>query len=490
MAAAGPNLEHVADTLSATSFRRLLRASGKVSYPHINAVGGALFGTHANPIMSAANNAVELTHPDDRAAYVEAYARSATELSPLNHTRRVKSPLGEYMWARVISWPNRQPNGNIIFDGIAIDVTKERDANLRIRARERFTNAILDNIADSVVTIDQRGLILSINAAAAEMFGYYTDELRGHKVDILMPEPDRGAHDGYLRSYLTTGEGKILGIGPRGVIALRKDGTTFPIELTVGATEFGGEQVYIGTMRDITTRTEIDSVLRASEDRLLRILNSLPAMVSYVDADLRYQYTNDTYLEWHGLQSENLVGKLIVDVVGIDAYNTAKPRFDEALAGKNITFEASIPYSTAGRRNVMVSYSPDLEADGRIAGYYSLVIDLTERKLAEDQLRQSQKLEAVGQLTGGIAHDFNNLLAVIMGNTDLAKDLVQDGDPIEDYLDETMKATRCGADLTQRLLAFSRKQTLRPQVYCIPIMRQLSAEVFMRLDRMVSSDFP
>lgn len=202
-------------------------------------------------------------------------------------------------------------------------------------AKGRF-RSLMDNCVDALIIIDEDGTILDFNPAAERIFQYPAAEVLGANVSILMPEPYRSAHDGYLSNYLTTGEAKIIGIG-REVTGLRKDGTTFPMELSVGDMPDGGTRNFVGIIRDIT-----------------------------------------------------------------------------------------------------------------------------ERRTIESQLLQASKMEAIGQLTGGVAHDFNNLLAILTMDLEMLEDLISDDAESAELVTEALDVTRTGADLTQRLLAFSRRQTLVP----------------------------
>jgi PAS domain S-box-containing protein len=134
-----------------------------------------------------------------------------------------------------------------------------------LRESEARLRAVFATAVEGIITIDARGLIDSMNPAAERMFGWPADSLIGRNVSTLMPEPFRAEHDGYLANYLTTGQRRIIGIG-REVFGQRRDGSLFPIDLSVGEFEVGGRRLYTGIIRDITERRRLQAeVLRITE---------------------------------------------------------------------------------------------------------------------------------------------------------------------------------------------------------------------------------
>ena len=143
-----------------------------------------------------------------------------------------------------------------------------RDSGARLRA-------ILDTAVEGIITIDERGIIESCNAAAEKIFGYQADEVIGENVKILMPSPYRQAHDGYLENYAQTGHARIIGIG-REVIGQRKDGTTFPMDLSVSEVRLEDRRLFTGFVRDITERKRLEKeVLEISESERRSVGQSL-----------------------------------------------------------------------------------------------------------------------------------------------------------------------------------------------------------------------
>ncbi|CAA7614100.1 putative Histidine kinase [Candidatus Terasakiella magnetica] len=169
-----------------------------------------------------------------------------------------------YTWANYI--PDIDSYGTVAgFFVLVTDVTPMKEAENHIRDAETRLRTILDNVMDGIITIDSKGIIISINPATVSLFGYSVDEVVGQNIKMLMPEPNRSHHDGYLARYQSTGESRAIGVG-RELEGLAKTGRVFPMELTVTEVELHGDRMFVGLVRDITERR------RAQEEtRLARI---------------------------------------------------------------------------------------------------------------------------------------------------------------------------------------------------------------------------
>jgi len=156
-----------------------------------------------------------------------------------------------------------------------------------LRAREAHLQSILDTVPDAMIVIDERGFMQSFSAAAARLFGYTAGEAIGKNVKILMPNPYRENHDGYLARYMRTGERRIIGIG-RVVVAERKDGSTFPIELAVGEMRSGNQRFFTGFIRDLSERQQTEARLQELQSELVHIsrLTALGEMASTLAHEL------------------------------------------------------------------------------------------------------------------------------------------------------------------------------------------------------------
>ncbi|MET0270810.1 MAG: PAS domain-containing protein [Sphingomonas sp.] len=241
-------------------------------------------------------------------------------------------------------------------------------------------------------------------------------------------------------------------------------------------------------MRDRLAELERSRQALAASERELRIIaDSLPVLIAFVDRNERYRFANDAYRDWFYVAPDEVIGRRIRDIVGEEGYAAREGDIRRALAGESVRLETSLPHRDGRRREAEIRYLPRLAADGTVDGFHIFAIDVTDRKQTEEELaarvaerttaleaemanrtraeaalRQSQKMEAVGQLTGGIAHDFNNMLTGVIGALDIMRRRIASGrtDDLDRFMDAASTSAQRAAGLTARLLAFSRRQSL------------------------------
>ena len=258
-----------------------------------------------------------------------------------------------------------------------------------LRESQERNRAIVQNAVEGIVTINKEGLIDSFNRAAEQMFGYTSGEIIGQNVRQLMPEPFAHEHDGYLSRYLSSGQASIIGTG-REVLGKRKDGSTFPMALSVSEFVLDGKRFFTGIVRDISERKCAEQQLRDSEERLRLMTDSLPVLISYVDAEHRYQFNNASYKDWFGIPKDSLRGRHVRDVIGTEAYESVRAHIEAALRGEATTFEGRLPYQGAGLRSVRIDYIPHRDDQGGVLGFFALVTDLTRRREVEEALQEER----------------------------------------------------------------------------------------------------
>jgi two-component system sensor kinase FixL len=171
--------------------------------------------------------------------------------------------------------------------GVVIDIDHEKRLEDAVRIRERHFRSILDTVPDAMIVIDEHGIMQFFSSAAERQFGYTEPEAIGRNISELMPEPDRSRHDGYLARYLKTGERHIIGIG-RIVTGMRRDGTTFPMHLTIGEMQSGGKPYFTGFVRDLTEQQQTQARLQELQSELVHVsrLTAMGEMASALAHEL------------------------------------------------------------------------------------------------------------------------------------------------------------------------------------------------------------
>ena len=168
--------------------------------------------------------------------------------------------------------------------------------------------AMLRSAVDAIISIDQTGLIESINPATETLFGYSAAELIGQNVKILMPEPYRSQHDGYIRQYRHTGQRRIIGIG-RDVTGRRKDGSTFPMHLSVSEYEIDGKRHFAGIVHDLTAQRQAESESTRQQTLFEAIVNDSPQAILIADQSHKIFLVNPAATSIFGYEPQELIGK-------------------------------------------------------------------------------------------------------------------------------------------------------------------------------------
>ncbi|TVR94324.1 MAG: PAS domain S-box protein [Wenzhouxiangellaceae bacterium] len=485
------------------------------------------------------------------------------------------------VWLHVAAYPTDE--------GLAVyfsDQTERHRARLEAAEQLERTRAVLESASDAIVTLNGNGLIESVNPAAERIFGYRPEELIGQNVSKLMPEDHAGKHDNHVKRYVETGQARILD-RPQKLKARRKDGSEFPIQLTVTEISLAGRQVFTGFVQDITRDEQALEILRTSEERFRAVARAttdvvwdhdllsnqvwwsdgLQAIFGYPpeeaseeldwwlqrihpddrdatrlslvtaiaerrpdwNAKYRFRRSDGSYADvsdsgylivdstgeprrmvgglkdvtesrlaqrklaeqaelldhvrdaiividldhcvsyWnkgaeriYGWNSEEAVGQPVTDLLDPDAelYPAA---FRQVLAKGRLERQWRHRRKDGTEINVRSHWGLVTDSTGEPRSVMSINTDISGQLELEAQLRQAQRLEAIGQLTGGVAHDFNNLLTVILGNSELLSEHLADDADFKTLADLTQAAARRGAELTNRLLAFARRQALEPE---------------------------
>lgn len=231
---------------------------------------------------------VSLLLPMDRERMEEAIKRVAEHGGNVDVSFRISRSQGSGHWIRARGGLVRDDTGAPRhISGIFLDIDEEKQLEDALRTRESHLRSILDTVPDAMIVINGDGIVQLFSTAAERMFGYAEREAIGKNVSELMPMPDRARHDGYLARYLSTGERHIIGIG-RIVTGKRRDGTTFPMHLSIGEMQSGGALYFTGFVRDLTEHQETQARLQELQSELVHIsrLSAMGEMASALAHEL------------------------------------------------------------------------------------------------------------------------------------------------------------------------------------------------------------
>jgi two-component system, cell cycle sensor histidine kinase and response regulator CckA len=353
------------------------------------------------------------------------------------------------------------------FRGVTRNITERKRAGEALRQSEERYRTIIENIQDGYFENDLAGNFTFVNDAECVSLGYTRDELIGmNNRRYTDKETAKKLFQVYNKLYRTGEPVKGLDLE-----VIRKDGTKAFDELSVSLIrDSEGKPVgFRGVSRDITERKRAEEALRRSEERYRTILediqepyfeNDLAGNVTFCNDAMckSLQYTKEELIGMNYRQYEDEKNARRLRELYNGLYRTGKPI--EIL-------DAEVIRKDGTKANYDASVSLVKDSEGKPIGFRGVSRDITERKRAEEeklslqeQLRQSQKMEAIGQLAGGVAHDFNNLLTVIKGYSQLSLLDLKKNDPLRGNIQEIEKATQRATDLTRQLLAFSRRQIL------------------------------
>ena len=314
------------------------------------------------------------------------------------------------------------------FTKVARDMTERKRAEEAVREAAVRLKAIVDTAVDGIITIDDQGVVESMNPAAERIFGHAHDEVVGRPFGLLMPDPDRDEYDGYLESYLRSGEPRIIGT-IRQVHGRRKDGSIFPMELAVSESRLGTRRIFTGIVRDITEyklavaeRTRLLGELEAERALLNTLLDNAPVGFGFFDRDLRYVRLNPALAEFDGLTVEAHLGRALRDVlprVTPEIVDALRRVLDTGAGIVNKEFRSETPRTPGRPRYWLCSFYPVKTPDGTILGAGAVVADIDDRKRMEEALKEADQRK--DQFLAMLAHELRNPLAPISNAVQIMK---------------------------------------------------------------------
>jgi len=399
---------------------------------------------------------------------------------------------GNTIWSEIIATPVKDEDGNITAAlELVIPITDRKRAEEALRESEKKYRTLVTQSPDGIFIVDLQGTFLAVNKSMCERLKYSEEEFLSMKIWDIVPEKYVDLHKKRLADIL---RGEAPNEAAEYVVR-GKDENTHYIEILSNPYFRENEVIgFQGIARDITERKRAEEALSESERRYRLLAENLTDIIWTSDLNLRLTYVSPSVKRIRGYSVEEALTQTLEEILTPASFEVARKVLTEEMEIENverkdlfrvrtIELEENCKSGSTVWTESTITFLRDSE--GRALGILGVTRDISDRKKAEqemivlqEQLLQSQKMEAIGQLAGGIAHDFNNLLTVIQGYSQLSLLDLEERDPLRANIEEIQEAAKKAADLTRHLLAFSRKQILEMRVLDLN-------QVFQRLDKML-----
>ncbi|MCE5249795.1 PAS domain S-box protein [bacterium] len=458
---------------------------------HISSLTTAITGYTPEEFYNNPRLIFEIVHPDDRKKF-----ESIFKLSDSVHKQieiRLNHKNGTVVWIELRYIPVIDDGGNLIgLEGVARDISQRKLTEKILRENEKKLLEIIDGISISLIIIGKNHKITHWNKACEKMTGiaardvigtnkqwkaFYADE-RPIMADLIV---DGGQPDGFSKYY--SGKFNKSSFIEEAYEAddffpdLGKNGKWLFFTAAPLKDAEGNITGAVETLQDITERKLAEIALKEQLIFLQTLMDTIPNPIFYKSVNGLYMGCNKAFKEFMGFDGD-ILGKTVFDIAPRDLALIYNKMDVQLFNNPGIqTYEGDVIHADGTKRNAVFYKATFGKSDGTVMGLVGVIVDITDSKRLETQLRQAQKMESIGTLASGIAHDFNNILAAILGNTELALLSLPDESPVHEELEQVIKSTGRAKDLVTQILTFSRQTNLEKQP--IPIANTIKEALRM-----------
>ena len=344
-------------------------------------------------------------------------------------------------------------------------------------SEEKYRN-LINTANDAIMVIDaETRVVLEANRKASDMLGIPEAQLIGMAEDRLLVGPTENPTSLLVPEMPGNGRKKQLEL-------LRSDGTRIPVEASTSRTELARRPAVLGIFRDVSERLEAAAVLRRSEERFGHLIENLSDIITVVAVDGTMLYHSPSVERVLGYKPSVLLGKSFLSLVHAQDQAAVRAAFEKVTLKTGTATPPEFRFCHVNGSWVWLeSVANNLLNDVAVGGIVVISRDVTERRVLEEQVRQSQKMEAIGRLAGGIAHDFNNLLMIIRGYAEIVLHEESATPAVRKSIDTIVRTTESAASLTRQLLSFSRKHVFSPKVFDLNDLVNRMSEMLLGLLR-------
>ncbi|MFW5739715.1 MAG: PAS domain S-box protein, partial [Myxococcota bacterium] len=426
-------------------------------------------GTTVDALAPRFETRLERIHPDDRERSNRLIEQHFERKLPVYECElRMQHSDGRWVWllerGSVNEWDH---DGNPVrMTGTQLDISERKRMEEALRESQQALRTIFDNTHDAIFVHAVDGRIVDVNRKMLEMYGVTRQQALSASIARDFSTPDNPLDDlGGIWRRVLAGEAITFEWKAK----RPNDGSGFDVEVALKRIVLNNDTVVVANVRDITARKANERVLSESEKSFRALVEHSLDGITRWDRAHRHVYVNPIVEQEYGIPAELVIGKTARELgFPRGLCDLWKHAIDEVFASGRVS---RIQYEAPSGAWIDWMLMPEVDSAGQVETVITSARDITESKRAEAekskleaQLRQSQKLEAVGRLAGGVAHDFNNMLSVILGTSELALLSLPREAASRKHFENIRAAAERSASLTQQLLAFARKQTISPRV--------------------------
>lgn len=331
---------------------------------------------------------------------------------------------------------------------------------ITLKKSEQNLSITLHSIGDAVITTDAEGNVARMNSVAEKLTGWSFNDAENKPLKTIFPivnASTREPIDNPVDKVISTGETIYLS---NHTTLIAKDGTEYQIADSAAPIRDNGKILgMVLVFNDVTEQYQLREAAAKSRNNLQSIMDNSPAVIYVKDIEGRFIFINKQFSELFHINNKDILGRTLDQVFPAEIADVMKKNDEYVMmTGNVIESEEVAPHDDESHIYNSIKF-PLRDTDNNIYAVCGISTDITERKTQEEQIRQSQKMDALGKLTGGIAHDYNNMLGVILGYSEILEEIVKDQPKMANYVSQIRRAGERGANLTKKLLTFTRKES-------------------------------
>ncbi len=442
-----------------------------------------LLGYNAEELLHDKSFWIKNIHPDDKANAMSLVS-DLFKSGSITIEYRMRHKEGHYIYiqdsTRLLCDENNKPK-EVIGSWANISALKKSESDIKqktnsLEQAHQYLTGILETAADAIISIDPNGMVLSCNPAVTTIFGYETHEVIGENIKMLMPEPYQSQHDGYLKKYHSTGIKKIIGIG-REVFGKRKDGSEFPMELSVSEVKAGNEQRFTGIVRDISERKIFESELKNEKEYSESLIQNQSNPTFVIDKNHVVLFWNKACEVLTGLKAEDAIGTkshwrgfyqeerpcladTVIDIDSKEANDLYINYTKSSLLANGIHAQNWCTVANGEEKYLSIDAAPIVDKNKKLIAVVENLRDMTTQKNLEVELLQARDdaLDAVrfkSEFLANMSHEIRTPMNGVLGMLQLVKDF-ELPDECRDYINTAHNSADALLEIINDILDFSK----------------------------------